>query len=567
MKIVKRDGRIVDYNKDKIIRAITKANRDVSESEQVNSKQIDKIIKNIEDLNKKRMLVEDIQDMIETELMKIKKYELAKAYIIYRYKRALIRKSNNTDESIINIIKYNNDNTNDLELKNNLINQRSLISFQVSKDIAKRMLLPEIVTNAINKNLIYFNNLEYFLEPMIESSIMNYNNLGNNLETSISNYIGLLNQIKYSQIYFTIDLRIFDNILEKDINDIKNNINNYKLIKKDKEELINKLIENKINNGVNNLLLGLNSIKFEKPFNLLINLNNNNELFIKTLLNNINNYNINNLIINYVINMDSLIKYKDTTISLLNNNNYKIRLISEKIMLDTYNEFIIPLNNLFLNKSKINIGTVTINMPNISLECNNEDEFNNILDDRLNLSYEALIQRYYSLIGTNSNITIEWENGLLSSLNNEKIDKELKRLGNLNLSICGLYESFIILNNKNIYHDYNLYTNKIIKKIKNTLNNFKKDFGISFTLSVSNEINITNYFYNHDLDYYNVDKYVDSYSNGYTNKNYDVNDLINVNKYNNMLNGILNYCKIDNNKIIEDLTVIYENSLYTEIIN
>ena len=104
MKIVKRDGRIVEYNRDKIAIAISKANNDVTEPDRVNTKQIDTIIKHIEELNKKRMLVEDIQDMIETELMKLKKYNLAKAYIIYRYNRAIVRKNNVTDESILAII-------------------------------------------------------------------------------------------------------------------------------------------------------------------------------------------------------------------------------------------------------------------------------------------------------------------------------------------------------------------------------------------------------------------------------------------------------------------------------
>ena len=78
MKIVKRDGRIVEYNREKIEIAISKANNDVAEADRVNKKQIDTIIKHIEELNKKRMLVEDIQDMIETELMKLKKFNLAK---------------------------------------------------------------------------------------------------------------------------------------------------------------------------------------------------------------------------------------------------------------------------------------------------------------------------------------------------------------------------------------------------------------------------------------------------------------------------------------------------------
>src|SRR5574344_3064969 len=90
MKIVKRDGRIVDYDKSKIIIAIKKANADVDDKEKINDKKIDKIVLYIESLNKKRLLVEDIQDIIETKLMEAKKYVLAKAYIVYRYNRALV---------------------------------------------------------------------------------------------------------------------------------------------------------------------------------------------------------------------------------------------------------------------------------------------------------------------------------------------------------------------------------------------------------------------------------------------------------------------------------------------
>ena len=97
MRVIKRDGRAVDYDREKIRIAISKANSDVSEEERVSNRQIENIIKYVEGLNKKRILVEDIQDIIEKKLMEIKKFDLAKAYIIYRYNRALVRKSNTTD--------------------------------------------------------------------------------------------------------------------------------------------------------------------------------------------------------------------------------------------------------------------------------------------------------------------------------------------------------------------------------------------------------------------------------------------------------------------------------------
>ena len=94
MKIVKRDGHIVDYDPEKIRIAIGKANNEVKGKKKVTKEQIEEIIQYIEELNKKRILVEDIQDIIEEKLMEFDKYELAKKYITYRYTRELVRKAN-----------------------------------------------------------------------------------------------------------------------------------------------------------------------------------------------------------------------------------------------------------------------------------------------------------------------------------------------------------------------------------------------------------------------------------------------------------------------------------------
>ena len=117
MKIIKRDGTIVDYNPEKIKIAIQKANSEVSKKYKVTDDQIQEIINYIEELHKSRILVEDIQDIIEEKLMEIGKYELAKVYITYRYKRALVRKANTTDQSIKELIEgeseyWNNENSN-----------------------------------------------------------------------------------------------------------------------------------------------------------------------------------------------------------------------------------------------------------------------------------------------------------------------------------------------------------------------------------------------------------------------------------------------------------------------
>ena len=109
MKVIKRDGHMVEWCPEKIEMAIEKANAEVEEEDQASSVQIKNIIKYIEKLRKKRILVEDIQDIIEIKLMSIGKYALAKKYITYRYTRELVRKSNTTDLAIKELIDGENE--------------------------------------------------------------------------------------------------------------------------------------------------------------------------------------------------------------------------------------------------------------------------------------------------------------------------------------------------------------------------------------------------------------------------------------------------------------------------
>ena len=146
MKIVKRDGHIVDYDPQKIRIAIGKANNEVRGKEKVSKEQIDEIIKYIEELNKKRILVEDIQDIIEEKLMSYGKYTLAKKYITYRYTRELVRKANTTDKSIKELIEGENEYWNSENSNKNaevVTTQRDYLAGITSTDITRRFLLPE----------------------------------------------------------------------------------------------------------------------------------------------------------------------------------------------------------------------------------------------------------------------------------------------------------------------------------------------------------------------------------------------------------------------------------------
>lgn len=108
MQVVKRDGRTVDYDQSKIVAAIQKANAEVEEGERATEGEIEQILDDIDGRHRKRMLVEDIQDIIEEKLMEFGHYSLARIYIIYRYTRALVRKANTTDESILGLIRNSN---------------------------------------------------------------------------------------------------------------------------------------------------------------------------------------------------------------------------------------------------------------------------------------------------------------------------------------------------------------------------------------------------------------------------------------------------------------------------
>ncbi len=172
MKIVKRDGHIVDYDPEKIRIAIGKANNEVRGKEKVSEEEIEEIIKYIEELNKRRILVEDIQDIIEEKLMEFDKYQLAKKYITYRYTRELVRKANTTDQTIKELIEgeneyWNNENSN----KNAEVvtTQRDYLAGITSTDITRRFLLPEDIVKAHDAGIIHFHDADYFAQNALHN--------------------------------------------------------------------------------------------------------------------------------------------------------------------------------------------------------------------------------------------------------------------------------------------------------------------------------------------------------------------------------------------------------------
>ncbi len=183
MKVIKRDGRKVDYDSDKIVIAISQANREVGGKDKISRSSIEFITKYIESLNKPTMTVEEIQDIIEKKLMEFGKFTLAKKYILYREKHAQIRQANSTDESILSLVRNSNKDTMEENSNKNAYlaaTQRDLIAGEVSKDITDRLILPETIVKAHNDGVLHFHDKDYFIQPIHNCCLVNIGDMLDN---------------------------------------------------------------------------------------------------------------------------------------------------------------------------------------------------------------------------------------------------------------------------------------------------------------------------------------------------------------------------------------------------
>ena len=179
MKIIKRSGAEVDFDAKKIEIAVKKANESVVPSERMSDIQIKRIAEDVESaaMNVNRSLgVEEIQDMVEDQIMNQRAFSVARRYITYRYQRALVRKSNTTDEQILSLIECNNEEVKqENSNKNPTVNsvQRDYMAGEVSKDITKRLLLDTDIVEAHEQGLIHFHDADYFAQHMHNCDLVN----------------------------------------------------------------------------------------------------------------------------------------------------------------------------------------------------------------------------------------------------------------------------------------------------------------------------------------------------------------------------------------------------------
>ena len=185
-RVIKRDGREVEFDKSKVIAAITNANQEVIKSKQIGPRKIKQLANIVEETCsefKRAIRVDEINDLIEDELISRNYNNLVRAFIRYRYNKDLVRKSNTTDDSILSLINLSNEelkqeNSN----KNPVINstQRDYMAGEVSKDLARRILLPKDVVKAHDEGMIHFHDTDYYAQKMYNCCLVNLDDMLNN---------------------------------------------------------------------------------------------------------------------------------------------------------------------------------------------------------------------------------------------------------------------------------------------------------------------------------------------------------------------------------------------------
>ena len=545
MKVIKRDGRAVDYDRAKIQVAIEKANTEVKPRERASKEDIKKIIEYIEELNKKRMLVEDIQDIIEEKLMEIEKYELAKKYIVYRYTRALVRKQNTTDETILGIIRNDNkelaeENSN----KNTLLasTQRDYIAGEVSRDLTKRLLLPEKIAKADAEGILHFHDADYFVQPIFNCCLINIEDMldngtvmnGKMIEspksfqvacTVTTQIIAAVASNQYGGQ--SVDLIHLGKYLRKSYNKFKKEIETkYKGKVSDDiiEDLVDTRLKSELKAGVQTIQYQINTLMTtngQSPFvTLFLHLEEGdpyikeNAMIIEEVLRQRYEGIKNEAGVYVTPSFPKLVYVLDEFNSLKGGEyDYLTKLavkcsakrmypdyISAKKMRENYEgnvfspmgcrSFLSPWkdeNGNYKFEGRFNQGVVSINLPQIAIIADGDEEkFWKLLDERLELCKEALMCRHYALLGTHSDISpVHWQYGAIARLKKgEKIDKLLYGgYSTMSLGYIGIYEMTKLMtgvsHTEQKGHDFAI---KVMKHLREMTDKWKEETNIGFAL-------------------------------------------------------------------------------------
>ncbi len=545
MQVIKRDGRAVTYDRSKIVTAIQKANAEVAPSEQVSVDTIDSIIGYIESKNRARMLVEDIQDIIEQKLMADGKFVLAKTYIIYRYSRELVRKANTTDESILSLIKNSNKDVMEENSNKNATvasTQRDLIAGEVSKDLTKRILLPEKISKAHEEGVLHFHDSDYFLQPIFNCCLIN---IGDMLDNGTVMNGKLIESPKSFQVACTVMTQIISSVASSqyggqsvDIRHLgkylRKSYNKYKtrfmqqfgdrLPADVLEDMVKERVEDELRSGVQTIQYQINTLMTtngQSPFvTLFLYLDENDEYIEENaqIIEEILRQRIEGIKNEkgvYVTPAFPKLVYVLDECNCLKGGKYDyitemaIRCsakrmypdyISAKMMRQNYEgnvfspmgcrSFLTPWkdeNGNYKFEGRFNQGVVSINLPQIGIIAKKDEEkFWKLLDERLELCYEALMCRHNALVGVTSDVSpIHWQYGAIARLEKgEKIDKLLYNgYSTISLGYIGLYEVTRLM--KGVSHTDPVgleFALRVMNHLRDATERWKAQTGIGFGL-------------------------------------------------------------------------------------
>lgn len=545
MKVVKRDGRIVEFDGKKIQVAVRKANVEVDEFEKITEDKIQNIVASFENMGRETMQVEEIQDIIEQKLMAEGKFVLAKTYIIYRYTRELVRKANTTDDSIMSLIKNSNKDVMEENSNKNAViasTQRDLIAGEVSKDLTRRILLPEKISKAHEEGILHFHDADYFLQSIFNCCLIN---IGDMLDHGTVMNAKLIESPKSFQVACTVmtqiisavassqyggqsvDVRHLGKFLrrsrEKYRKHYEEKYNN--LISKEvMEQFIEDRVRDELKSGVQTIQYQINTLMTtngQSPFvTIFLNLDKEDEYIeenaliieeiLRQRLEGIKNEKgiyvtpaFPKLI--YVLDEHNCLKGgKYDYITKLAVRCSAKRLypdyISAKKMRENYegNVFSCMGCRSFLNpwkdengeykfEGRFNQGVVSLNLPQIGIiAAGDEEVFWQLLEERLALCFEALMCRHNALEGTLSDVSpIHWQYGAIARLEKgETIDKLLHgSYSTISLGYIGLYEVTKLMTGVSHTQPKGMeFAERLMNRLRQAADTWKMETGIGFGL-------------------------------------------------------------------------------------
>ena len=545
MKVIKRDGREVTYDRGKIIIAIHKANDEVPISERISDEKIHGIVASIEKLGVNTLQVEEIQDIIEQKLMAERKFVLAKTYIIYRYQRQMIRKSNTTDESILGLIQQTNkyameENSN----KNAAVasTQRDLIAGEVSRDLTNRLLLPEKISKAHEEGILHFHDADYFVQSIFNCCLINISDM---LDNGTVMNGKMIESPKSFQVACTVMTQIIAAVASSQYGGQSVDISHLgKYLRKTKEkflrnykekfadilsdEAIEKLASDRtmdeLKSGVQTIQYQINTLMTtngQSPFvTLFLNLKEDDpykdevaliiEEILKQRIQGIKNEAgvyitpaFPKLI--YVLDEHNCLKggkYDYLTKLAVECSSKRMYpdYISAKKMRENYEgnvfscmgcrSFLSPWkdeNGNYKWEGRFNQGVVSINLPQMGIIAKgNEELFWELMEERLSLCFEALMCRHKALEGTLSDVSpIHWQYGAIARLKpGETIDPLLHNgYSTISLGYIGLYEVTKLMTG--VSHTDpkgTAFALKVMNRLREACDTWKRNTGLGFGL-------------------------------------------------------------------------------------